>query len=136
MAKEIEQLEIIPHYALTSAIADLNGLENGWLEGHGVAPDPANLARLTDELIEAFPPGIDYPAVVPTEDGNVSLEWIKPSARIELEVNFADGRLELYATDIQTDTFVDDSFDMEDWAGAFVKVTSLLAIQEIADTHE
>ncbi len=124
--KEIEQLEIVPHYALTSAIDDLNGLENGWLEGHGVAPDPANLARLTEELIDAFPQGIDYPAVVPTEDGNVSLEWIKPSARIELEVNFADGRLELYATDIQTDTFVDDSFDMGDWAGAFVKITSLL----------
>lgn len=124
--KEIEQLEIVPHYALTSAIDELNGLEDGWLEGHGIAPDPKDLARLSEELIESFPPGIDYPAVVPTEDGNVSLEWIKPAARIELEVNFAESRLELYATDMQADTFLDESFDMGNWVGAFEKITSLL----------
>lgn len=124
--KEIGQLEVIPHYALTSAIDALNLLENGWLEGHGVAPDSKNLARLSEELIESFPLGIDYPAVVPTEDGNVSLEWIRPSARIELEVNFAGNRLELYATDIESDMFVDESFEAEDWAGAFEKITYLL----------
>lgn len=124
--KEIEQLEIVPHYALTSAIDDLNNLKNGWLEGHGVAPRRLDLERLSDDLIEAFPPGLDYPAVVPTEDGNVSLEWIRPAARIELEVNFAGSRLELYATDVEADTFVDVSFDMKDWAGAFEKITNLL----------
>jgi hypothetical protein len=124
--KAIEQLEVVPHYALISAIDDLNALENGWLEGYGVAPDSQNLARLSEELIESFPLGIDYPAVIPTEDGNVSLEWIKPTARIELEVNFAENRLELYATDIKADTFVDESFKAGDWAGAFGKIIYLL----------
>jgi hypothetical protein len=124
--KEIEQLEVVPHYALTSAIDDLNSLENGWLEGRGIAPDTENLAWLSEELIEAFPVGIEYPAVVPTEDGNVSLEWIKPAARIELEVNFIENRLELYATDLEADTFVDESFETGDWAGAFERITYLL----------
>lgn len=115
-----------PHYTLTSAIDELNGLEDGWLEGHGIAPDPKNLAWLSEELIESFPEGIEYPAVVPTEDGNVSLEWIKPAARIELEVNFVERRLELYATNMQADTFVDESFDMRNWAGAFARITTLL----------
>lgn len=85
-----------------------------------------NLERLTGDLVEVFPPGIDYPTVVPTEEGNVSLEWIKPAARVELEVNFAAGLLELYATDIEADTFVEDSFDLRDWAGAFASITLLL----------
>ena len=124
--KEIEYLDIVPHYALVSAIDDLSKLKNGWLEGHGTAPRRLNLERLSEDLIEAFPLGIDYPAVVPTEEGNVSLEWIKPTARVELEVIFAANRLELYATDIVADTFVEESFDMADWEGAFGRITSLL----------
>lgn len=124
--KEIECLDIMPHYTLVSAIDGLNNLTNGWLEGHGVAPRRLNLERLSDDIVEAFPPGIDYPAVIPTEEGNVSLEWIKPAARVELEVNFAGNCLELYATDLTADTFVEESFSMEDWAVAFDRITSLL----------
>jgi len=124
--KEIEYLDIVPHYVLVSAIDDLGSLKDGWLEGHGVAPLRLNLERLSDDLVRIFPPGIDYPTVVPTEDGNVSLEWIRPAARVELEVIFAENRLELYATDIAADTFVEESFDMTDWEGAFGKITSLI----------
>ena len=126
LIKEIEQVEVVPHYTLTSAIDDLNNLKDGWLEGRGKAPTGLDLFNLADDLVEAFPTGIDYPAVIPTEEGNVSLEWIKPSARVELEVNFAEARLEVYATDIESDTFVEESFEKTDWAGAFAKITSLL----------
>lgn len=114
------------HSTLTSAIDDLSNLKDGWLEGQGVAPNRMNLEQLSDDLVEVFPPGIGYPAVVPTEDGNVSLEWIKPTSRIELEVNFAENRLELYATDIETDRFIEESFAMTDWQGAFGKITALI----------
>lgn len=124
---EIEHLEIVPHYALTSAIDELSHLKDGWLEGRGKAPEGMYLFLLSEALVEFFPPGIDYPAVVPTEDGTVSLEWIRPDSRIELEVNFKEDRLEIYATDIGTDTFVEESFDSKDWAGAFSRITSLLA---------
>lgn len=124
--KEIEYLDIVPHYALSAAIDDLNNLKDGWLEGRGIAPQRLNLERLSEDLVDVFPPRIQYPAVVPTEEGNVSLEWIKPAARVELEVNFSEKRLELYATDIEADTFVEESFALEDWAGAFGRITSLL----------
>jgi hypothetical protein len=91
-----------------------------------VAPDRSRLELLSDRLVEVFPPGIDYPAVVPTGEGNVCLEWIMPAARVELEVNFAENRLELYATNIEAETFVEDTFSIEDWQGAFGKITELL----------
>ena len=124
--QEIESLDIVPHYALVSAIDDLADLKDGWLEGRGVAPDRSRLEFLSDRLVEVFPPGIDYPAVVPTEEGNVCLEWIMPAARVELEVNFAENHLELYATNIDAETFVEDTFSIEDWQGAFGKITELL----------
>ncbi len=54
------------------------------------------------------------------------LEWIKPAARIELEVNSRENRLELYATNIETDVFVEESFKATDLAGAFQRVSELL----------
>jgi hypothetical protein len=124
--QQIEYLDIVPHYSLVTAIDDLADLKDGWLEGRGVAPSHSHLNLLSDELAEVFPPGIDYPAVVPTEDGNVSLEWIMPAARVELEVNFAENLLELYATDIEAGTFVEETYAREDWQGAFGKITALL----------
>jgi hypothetical protein len=112
--------------ALAKTIHNLSNLKDGWLEGRGVAPRRFILERLSDELVEKFPPGIDYPAVVPTEEGNVSLEWTRPAALVQLEVNFSESRLELYATDIEADAFVEESFALEDWAGAFGRITSLL----------
>ncbi len=112
--------------ALAKAIHDLSNLKDGWMEGRGVAPRRLDLERLSADLVEKFPPDIGYPAVVPTEEGNVSLEWIIPAARVELEVNFSENRLELYATDIEADTFVEESFDMADWDGAIGEIRSQL----------
>ena len=111
---------------LKAAIDSLSSLQDGWLEGCGVAPSRRNLDWLIEKVAKTFPASLSHPSVTPTEEGNVSFEWIKPAARVELEVNFAENRLELYATDIEADSFVDESFDMGDWAGAFVRITSLL----------
>lgn len=124
--KEIARLEIVPHYALTTAIDELNDLQEGWLEGGGVPPGSKNLAVLSGKLVEHFPVGLRYPAVVPTEEGHVSLEWIKPAARVELEVNFSGQQLELYATDLKQDRFVEESFGWDEWPEAFQKVITLL----------
>jgi hypothetical protein len=124
--KEIAQLEIVPHYALTTAVDELNDLEEGWLEGNGVPPGTSNLAELSAKLVEHFPVNLHYPAVVPTEEGHVSLEWIRPAARVELEVNFTDQQLELYATDLSQDSFCEETYGWEEWPEAFQKVITLL----------
>jgi len=123
---EIELLETIPHYHLISAIDALSTLEAGWLEGNGVALSNENLAWLTDEVSNTFPSDLKYPSIVPTEEGNVSFEWILPRARIELEVSFADKRLELYATNLDDSSFVEEIYRTDDWGPAYSKVAELL----------
>ena len=123
---EIEQLELLPHDKLVSGIDGLMDLENGWLDGGGIAPEAVHLSALIDEMVRSFPADLEYPAVVPTEDANVVFEWILPHARIELEVNFADQQLELYATNLKTNQFVEETYPQDGWADAFAKVSTLL----------
>lgn len=127
---EIDQLESLPHYDLVSKIEALCSLSDGWLEGQGIAPTAPNLNWLTNEVAKYFPETLEYPSVAPTEDGYVVLEWIRPHARIELEINFDDKKLELYATNLTTDKstekFVEKLFSQTDWKDAFVEVERLL----------
>lgn len=124
---EIEQLELLPHLELVGGIEALQELRDGWLEGGGKAPSHEHLSWLMNEMARDFPADLEYPAVAPTEDGNVVLEWIRPESRIELEVNFADQRLELYASNLKTDQFVEKTYPQNGWADAFGEVSSLLA---------
>jgi hypothetical protein len=123
---EIQQLELLPHLELVGAIEGLCELEDGWLEGGGMKPNPDNLLWLMNEVVRVFPVDFEYPAVVPTEDGNVIFEWIRPLSRIELEINFSDKQLELYATNLETSQFVEEVYPQFAWKDAFDKVATLL----------
>ena len=128
MTKEplIDQLECPPHYKLVSAIDALSSLTPGWLEGHGIAPKIDNLNWLTNEVVESFPESLEHPSVVPTEEGHVIFEWIRPHARIELEINFTDRALELYSNNLTTNQFIEETFAWDQWGDAFGKVATLL----------
>lgn len=123
---EIDQLECLPHYGLVSKIDALAALSDGWLEGHGIAPRNEDLNWLSNEVAKNFPEALEYPSVAPSEDGHVILEWIRPQSRIELEFNFTDKKIELYATQLTTNQFVEESFSLTQWNEAFGKVERLL----------
>jgi len=124
--KDFEQVDALAHYKLTAGVEALTSLKDGWLEGHGVAPNSEHLNWLSNEMAKVFPDSLEYPAVVPTEDGNVVFEWIRPQARIELEVNFAGQKLELYSTNLKKNDFVEATYPQDGWAEAFAKVSTLL----------
>ena len=124
--KEITTLECQANSELVTRIDSLAELRDGWLEGHGRAFDVDELQRLSAELAKTFPPSLPYPSVAPTEEGHVALEWIRERARIELEVNFTDNKLELYATDLADDSFVEASFERDQWKEALDQVAEIL----------
>ena len=122
---EIDQLDPLPHFALVSKIDALGLMVDGWLEGRGIAPSSINIGELSDEVAKFYPEALEYPSVAPTEDGHIVFEWIRPHARIELEVNFTETKLELYATNLTTNKFVEESFERSDWIAAFNRVEKL-----------
>jgi len=75
MAKtEIEaQLE-----AVSRQFIALRLLSDGWYDGEGKAPDAVGLDSIESWLLESFPPELPAPAIVPTPEGDVLLEWDAP----------------------------------------------------------
>jgi hypothetical protein len=50
-------------------------LKNGWHYGDGASLDPDNLRRIAEIFIHNFPYALPLPQIVPTQDGNLSVEW-------------------------------------------------------------
>lgn len=123
---EIEETDLLPHWNLVSSIESLSTLQAGWLDGHGALFAIEDVSQIAQDLAQAFPVGLDYPAVVPTGDGNVCLEWIRPESRIELEANIIDKQLELYATNVGGNEFLAEVFDVNAWDQALDRVNQLL----------
>jgi predicted Rdx family selenoprotein len=103
-------------------------LKDGWLEGCGTAPKIEHLSWLSNEIGSTFPDDLEYPSVAPTEDGNIVFEWIRPHARIELEVNFSEKQLEIYATNLKTSDFVEEVMSLQNWEEAYQKIEKLLLL--------
>lgn len=67
--------EDIHSQALLIQFDELRALSDGWFDGAGRAPDLAALELLEIWLVEHFPAEILTPAIVPTPEGNLLLEW-------------------------------------------------------------
>jgi len=74
----VESVEIQPNYQLSARFESLSTLANGWLEGEGLAPDKVKLSEVAENLIEHYPEELPLPAIAPTPEGNLLLEWDAP----------------------------------------------------------
>jgi len=83
----VESLEVINNYPLAVRLEELAQLQIGWHEGKGIAPDRNKLEILSQKLTDFYPEHLPLPTIVPTQDGNLLLEWDAegdPSTDIDL----------------------------------------------------
>lgn len=84
---QVEAISLQLNHELANKLEGLEALEDGWHDGTGKAPDRSALADVAKMLVRHFPVRIKLPAVVPTQDGNILLEWNgagEPSVDIDL----------------------------------------------------
>jgi hypothetical protein len=83
----VDSLEVIKNYPLATRFDDLAQLEAGWYEGQGEVPDKEKLHSIAQRMIDFYPDDFPLPNIVPTQEGNLLLEWITvgdPSVDIDL----------------------------------------------------
>lgn len=97
--------EDIHSQALSSQFDELRALSDGWFDGAGRAPDLAALDFLEPWLSEHFPADILIPAIVPTPEGDLLLEWNVPG-QPSVDICLADLRAEFHM-------FLADGSDLE-----------------------
>lgn len=74
--------------AITKRVVELGMLEDGWLDGEGLAPDADGLAWLNFTLhIHHLDRGLPQPYLYPSQDGSVGCEWSVGDYECEIEVD-------------------------------------------------
>jgi hypothetical protein len=72
-------------------VAWLSSLEDGWLDGGGIAPPERGLLGFAwFALIANDVDGMPLPYLYPTEDGNLEAEWDDPEASVEVDLRTFD----------------------------------------------
>lgn len=103
---------------ISMQIAELRLVEDGWLEGEGLAPSEAGLDWLLAALSRHFPNESPPPHLYPTETGDVQAEWSLGSREVTLEVDLETHSGEWHVLDLrsgQVDERIVDCDSGEDW---------------------
>jgi hypothetical protein len=88
----VESLEVIKNYPLVAQFDGLAQLTEGWHDGQGKVPDRARLEVFSQNLIAFYPERLPLPSIVPTQEGNLLLEWEtvgSPSVDVDLHTMLA-----------------------------------------------
>jgi len=116
----VDSLEVQPNYQLASRFDELRILENGWHNGEGVALEKSKLDAIAARMIAHYPETIPLPVIVPTQDGNLLLEWTAlgdPS----VDLNLFDLKADFHAFDPKQGD-IDQEFNLshnDDWSRFF-----------------
>ena len=77
---------------VTSQLDELRSLEDGWLEGGGIAPSHEGLDWLVQSFERYYPTDLPRPYLYPTEEGGVQAEWVFGAIDIEVRINLSTRR--------------------------------------------
>jgi hypothetical protein len=94
---KVKSLRFLYNCELDAAFNDLAKLKEGWYDGEGKALDPENLANIADIFITHFPECMPLPAIVPTFDGNLLIEWdIDGLPSIDIDIAAKTARFQVF----------------------------------------
>lgn len=110
-------------------VDSLKGLQDGWLDGEGVAFNDEALAW-SSKLLESIVNGFELatPHIYPTPEGSVRAEWSRPLWEISAELDWSRKSSEVRAVRLDADEMIERTFALGD-AGQEVRLGSFLANQ-------
>lgn len=93
--------------SITSRLSEFWFLEDGWLDGRGVALSFDGLRWLDRAFLRGFDFGMPHPHLYPTEDGGVRAEWTIGKQEISLDINLEHRAAQWHR--VHTDSGAEDS---------------------------
>ena len=114
----IEHLSILDALDVGAQLDDLSLLQNGWLEGEGLAPPSAGLDWLNGAFDRHFSDEAPLPHLYPTEAGGVQAEWSLGPNEVTFDVNLETRSGEWHALNMVSNVASERTLncdDDEDW---------------------
>lgn len=116
--ERVEEINILESNDVLARLDELRVLQDGWLDGSGVAPSALGLAWFSQEFEARYPRDAALPYVYPTAEGGLQLEWGLPAGEVSLEINLLTKQAEWHRLNLSSSeeaTFVLDLGDAGAW---------------------
>ena len=94
---------------------NLRDMEDGWLDGDGLAPSKEGLNWLGDQFDANFPNNLLLPHVFPTLEGGVEMEWSHGRNAIFLEIDLVSHKGDWLWFDRDSDESHEKELDLNDF---------------------
>ncbi|WP_369752832.1 hypothetical protein AB3G34_14245 [Flavobacterium sp. WC2409] len=107
--EDIESMDILDPFDISVRLSELSNLEDKWYNGiDGIALNKKHLEIFKNYFESFFNSDLVLPAIFPTINGDIVLEWKKGDNEITLEVNLLNLTSTLFYFDMQND---DEDFE-------------------------
>ncbi len=126
----IEHLSILDPLDFGAQLDELRLLQDGWLEGEGIAPPSAGLDWLHDAFDRHFPDEAPLPYLYPTETGGVQAEWSFDPNEVTFDVNLETHSGEWHVLNMVSDDASERTLncdDGEDWRWLVAQIKDMTA---------
>ena len=98
----VEQISLLDPLDVPARLEELRDIKDGWLDGHGKAPNHQGLAWLSNSFERYYPADLQLPHTYPTPEGGIQAEWSLGTYEISLEVDLFDHTGEWHSLDLAT----------------------------------
>lgn len=115
--KEVQEIVQLEELDVPFRLEELSVLKDGWLDGHGIAPDKSGLDWLAEMFELFYDPGLPLPHVFPTPDGGVQVEWSIGEREIALKIDLLSRIGDYLEVNINTDKDFDSIFKLDNEEG-------------------
>lgn len=85
--ESVEQVTLLDPLDVAARLDEFRGMQNGWLEGDGLAPSSSGMDWLSESFDRYFPDKAPLPHTYPTVDGGIRMEWSQGDDVFILEVD-------------------------------------------------
>ena len=118
---------------ISTRLEELRDMEDGWLNGDGVAPSHAGLDWLDSSFERHFPMGLPLPHIFPTPEGGVEAEWSIGRHSVIFEVDLDSRQGDWLRFDKQSDDEDARLLDLDDageWKWLVSEIHRLVELAE------
>jgi hypothetical protein len=105
---QLKSIESVEHVSpldpldVTARMEELAELQDGWLDGKGLAPERSALDWLARSFEMNFDPDLPLPYLYPTAEGGIQAEWSVANWEVTLEINLQQKSAEYQALQLRT----------------------------------
>ena len=124
----VEHISLLDPLDVPARLDEFRDMEDGWLEGKGVAPSLAGRDWLAATFDRYFPDDLPLPYLYPTPEGGVEAEWSLGSQSVIFEIDLATHRGDWLCFDKQSDDGDTRSLNLDtadSWAWLVVELRRL-----------